>query len=211
MINIVPWTLNLGGAPPPGPGATRFHVYRAPLDGGPIDYGSAVATTSDLTWTSPPLSFPGAWSFAVRAFNDYGEEKNLDCSATIRLDAGGVDVTRTPSAPTWLSASAEAAGAVRLRWRPGEETAFDGPGRPTGYRVYHGAGSVDYGTVAATVPHGGPVLHEALIEGLVHGVVRTFAVRAYNDSGESGSALVDRRPDSVGPASVLDFAIQAVV
>lgn len=211
MIFLLPWVLNLEAQPDPGgPGDTKFQVYRSD-DDGPIDYGTPVATVDGLTWTSPPLGFPGVWSFAVRAFNDYGEEKNLDCLATIRLDAQGVDISGRPAAPGWLTASAEAGGAVRLRFRPAGLDADAPSGPPIEFRVYHGVGAVDYGTVAAVVPAMGAVAHVAVLEGLPHGALRLFAVRAWSAFGESEPAVVACRPDSVGPGSVENFAIEAVV
>ncbi len=62
--------------------ATAYHVYANTGGGDPIDYSSVVDTTATLTYPTSALSYPGTWSFGVRAFDTVSglEEQNLDCA-----------------------------------------------------------------------------------------------------------------------------------
>ena len=104
------WIPRLGSLPTVG-----YHVYSNGGNGS-INYNVPIATVYGYTWTSPPLTYPDTWRFGVRAFNQYGEEQNLDAAVTIILDAGGNDITLRPSPPVGLRAFALAAGSVRAEW-----------------------------------------------------------------------------------------------
>ena len=107
--------------------ATAYHIYTNTGAGDPINYASPVATVSALTWTSSALSYPGTWSFGVRAFDTVSglEEQNLDCSVTMRL-ARPVKTSPTsrslPSASglfPWRADRYESSGLIRSSIAPG--------------------------------------------------------------------------------------------
>jgi hypothetical protein len=193
---------------------TGYHVYENSGDGGPINYASPVATIvglSNTEWESPRLS-PGTWSFAVRAYNPYGEEQNVDVAVTIILDAYGRDVSNIPAPPITLAAVAIGAGKVRVEWA---YPPTPRPQYPTGFHVYKGTGGVvNYASPAATVTASWTGLlakSSATIPGLSDGVPYTFGVRAFNSFGEEANTrTVTATAKSVGPGPVQFLAISAI-
>ena len=129
----------------------EYHVYGNTGAGDPIDYSSPLATSSGLGWTSGSLTFPGTWSFSVRAYDTVSglEEQNLDCAISIILDSNGNDITNRPLPPTAIRAFALAAGSIRVEWYYPPSAGLKAP---TGFNVYTGTGgSPSYGSPAATV------------------------------------------------------------
>ena len=86
------WLLRPGPGFLIGPPPAGYNIY-SNAGSGPINYNTPIATVYSFSWTSPPLAHPDTWRFGVRAFNNYGEEKNLDAAVTIILDACGNDIT----------------------------------------------------------------------------------------------------------------------
>ena len=141
-------------APPSVPPLTDYRVYSNTGAGGPINYGSPVATVTNLSYLTSALTYPGTWSFGVRAY-DAGsglEEQNVDAVVTIILDAAGNDITNQPSPPTGLRAFALAGGLIRVEWTyPANNRA----NLPAGFHVYIGTGgtlSPTPGTMAPVTP-----------------------------------------------------------
>ena len=198
----------------------QYHVYANIESSDPIDYESPVATVSATTWMSGTLTAPGTWRFGVRAFNRSGEEQNLDCSATIILDAYGNDITNRPAPPTGLRAFATAGGGIRVEWW---YPSVNGTKAPTGFHVYTGHVSVpeavsSYSSVAVpnqSIPNAGnsttvPVVtpdyaypaatmlysaaffntFQANLSGLTDRTKYTIGVRAYNAFGEEQNTTV---------------------
>ena len=166
--------------------ATEYHVYANTGAGDPIDYSSAVDTTATLTYLTSALSYPGTWSFGVRAFDTVSslEEQNLDCAVTIVLDALGNDITNRPAPPSGLRAFALAAGSIRVEWYY-PPTSARRP--PLGFHVYTGtAGTPSYTMAAATVSFSTGIANSfvANMTGLVDGMTYTIGVRAYNATAE---------------------------
>lgn len=163
--------------------STSYHIY-GNAGSGPVNYGSVVATTASLTWTSSALAFPDTWKFAVRAWDTVSslEESNIDALVTVQLDGTGVDVSGMPTAPLGLAAHARAAGTIRVDWTQPRSG-------PTGFHVYQGTGGTpSYVSPVATVPYGsGLTVYTALISGLTGGTAYTFGVRAYNATGEEAN------------------------
>lgn len=184
-----------------------YSIYGGDDEGGPVDYGTALATTTDTFWSTDPLDVPGVYRFAVRAAAELGgEEKNLDAEILIRLDASGVDVTAIPGPPTALGAISIKGGAIRVTW-----AAPAGGYAPAGYRVYAAVGGpLSYATPAATTP-AGPTrsgTYSATLSGLADGATYLIGVRAYNDAGEERNTIVvSAVSDATGPAPVVDLAI----
>ena len=113
------------------------HVYSNTGVGDAINYSTPIASTTNLTYTTSPLSLPGTWSFGVRAVSLATglEEENVDCALTLILDSGGNDITSRPAPPLAIRAFALARGAVRVEWAYPRTT---GPKAPTGFNVYLG-------------------------------------------------------------------------
>lgn len=183
MIFITPWILNLESTGPVDPnGPTHYHVYANAGDGGPIDYSTPVATVDGLEWTTPPLT-TGEHRFGVRAFGSISlfEEENADAAVLIIVDSDGNDISHRPAPPFGLRLRNEAGGRVIAEWtHPGgtRENA------PTGFRIYAGWPSPDYGAPILTTTnrafHGS---FSAALEGLSDGPL-AVAVRAFNATAE---------------------------
>jgi hypothetical protein len=190
----------------------EYHIYANSGTGDPIDYSSPIATTGLLTWTSSPLGFPGTWRFGVRAFNQYGEEENLDCALTLILDAGGNDISLMPVAPTALRAFATAGGGIRVEWA---YNTISPKIVPTGFHVYIGTGGTpSYGSPVATVAFNTAInsTYVANLAGLMDGVTYTIGVRTYNAvTEEPNTNTVKCTADTTGPSAVVSLTATAIV
>lgn len=197
------WLNNLGMGASPALAGLEYNIY-SNAGSGPINYGSIVATTSDLTWTSGTLSYPATWMFGVRAYNpSLGlEEKNLDCALYVILDSSGHDITNRPNPPTALRAFALAAGGVRVEWI---YPVTRGAKTPTGFHVYIGTPTPSYGSPAATVAYSTGIMNSfvANLAGLTGGTTYQVVVRAYNATAEEPNTnVVSVTADATGPTSV---------
>lgn len=184
--------------------AISYNVYANTGRGDPINYGQPVATTAALSITSGTLTYPGSWSFGIRAQNANGEEQNLDCEVTILFDAAGNDVTNVPAAPLALAAVALAGAQVRVTWGyPPVTTA------PDGFHVYLGEGTPDYGTPVATVAYKGGRggVWSVSLAGLADATTYVIGVRAFQgQSEEENTATASVTADATGPTAVHDLA-----
>jgi Fibronectin type III domain len=182
-----------------------YHVYANTGIGDPISYVSPLATVWTTSWTSPPLSGSGTWSYDVRAFDSLTglEEQNID-SITVNVDASGNDVSNTPAAPVSLSVLARAGGSIRVDWA---YPRISVGAAPTGFHVYLGSGgSPDYTNPVATVVAGTALLgqYTTLIKGLTNGVTYQVGVRAFNATAEEKNTFTTSVVAlSVGPEAVV--------
>lgn len=180
-----------------------YHVYANNGAGGPVDYTTILATVSGLTYTTTALSFPGDYTFAVRAYDNVAliEETNVDARVRLVLDSSGNNVTGRPNAPTGLTALATAGGGASLAWQynPGAQG-----GAPTGFHVYAGSPTPSYGSPVATVPYAtGRAVFTAQLSGLTGGTTYQVVVRAYNAVAEEPNTNdVSFVAATAGPAAV---------
>jgi hypothetical protein len=188
-----------------------YHIYSNTGVGDPINYSVPIGTNlgySDVTWTSSRLAYPGVWSFGVRAFNQYGDEQNIDAVVTINLDAAGQDITNQPNSPIGLRAFALAGGAIRIEWT--STTNVPSAKLPTGFNVYIGTSGVpDYTSAVAKVAYNSSLASSfvANLSGLTNGTTYTIGVRAYNATAEEqNTSTVSCAGDSVGPSAVQNLA-----
>ena len=192
---------------PPSPQMTGYNVYMNHAGAGlPIDYLHPVATVDALSvtsWTSPALTYPGDWWIALRAFNQFGLEQNLDCVVEVILDSGGNDITNRPLPPTGLRSFATANGGIRVEWHYGPTY---GPKAPTGFNVYIGTGGApSYGSPVATVGFNTAIVNSfvANLTGNTGGTTYTIGVRAYNATAEEpNTTTVNVTANTAGPAAV---------
>jgi hypothetical protein len=163
----------------------EYHVYSNTGAGDPINYSSAVDTTATLNYTTSSLSYPGTWSFGVRAFDTVSglEEQNLDCALTVVLDASGNDITNRPGPPSGVRSFALAGGMVRVEWF---FPPTSGPRTPIGFHVYTGVGPLTYATPTATVLYSQGIANSYVtnVPGLTDGTTYTIGVRAFNATAE---------------------------
>lgn len=98
--------------------AISYNLYANDGHGGGVDYLTPISTTPGLAYTTGPLTAPGDYSFAVRAFDTTSgiEEANTDARVRIILDADGNDVTARPNAVVGLSARPTAGGTCWVSW-----------------------------------------------------------------------------------------------
>jgi len=193
-----------------GPPPVGYNIY-SNAGVGAINYATPIATVYGLTWTSPPLNYPDTWRFGVRAFNQYGEEKNLDAAVTIILDASGNDITLRPSPPVGLRALALAGGTVRVEWG---YPVINRATVPTGFHVYLGTGGApSYSSPAATVSFSAGIANTFVsnLAGLTGGTTYQIGVRAYNAVAEEpNTSFVSVTADSAGPAAVDSLIATAI-
>jgi hypothetical protein len=171
---------------------------------GPTDYDTAKATVSEyvLSWMSGALSYPASYRFGVRAYNEYGEEKNVDVVEEVTLVGSGSECPARPNRPTSLAAAPAAGGKVQLSF------SYDSTGEAAGCTHFHvysdaGSGEVNYGTAIGTVTKDdGPLTHYEFLTGtLTSGVSYRFAVRAAtaSDAEDDGIESVAVTADADAP------------
>lgn len=188
----------------------EYRVYANDGAGGAVDYGTIVATTSSLTWTSGALTAPGDYTFVVKTHDTATglEDQHSDCRVRVTLDGTGADTRGLPLAPSGLSAIAGAGGAATVRWQ------YPAGPAVTGFRVYMGTPTVSYASPAATVAvsaWGPGARYSATLLGLSDGVTYQVAVRSYNAVGEeSNTATVSVVGKVSGPSPVVSLAAAAV-
>jgi hypothetical protein len=185
--------------------ATEYHVYANTGGGDPIDYSSVVDTTVTLSYPTSALSYPGTWSFGVRAFDTVTglEEQNLDCALTIVLDASGNDITNRPAPPSGLRAFALAGGSIRAEWYYPRASSAKAP---SGFHVYTGsAGTPSYTMPTTTVLFSAGIANSfvANMTGFTDGTIYSVGVRAYNATAEeTNMTTVTVTAIATGPAAV---------
>ena len=184
--------------------STSYHVYMNNGLGGPVDYGTVIATTASLTWLSGALTYPGDYLFAVRAFDTVTgyEDINVDAIYHLVLDAAGTDITNVPNAPLSVMATPTAGGGVIVHWNYGPSQ-----NPPTGFKVWINAGaSPTYaGSPAITVPYlSGYRSFYGTISGLSDATLYTVSVRAYNATGTETNtdAIASFTAKTTGPGAV---------
>lgn len=180
---------------------TQYHIYSNDGSGGPIDYGTVIATTGATCWTSDPLG-AGHYQFAVRAFATIGslEEQNIDAAVEVVIDGDLLDATDRPLPPVGLSARSIAGGEIELTW---SYPSLIRTRRPTGFRVYQGTPAVSYGSPIATVPFTGLPHYRAVRSSLTDGSTYQFVVRSYNASAEeTNTSFVSAKSKATGPGVV---------
>lgn len=185
--------------------AIQYHIYKGNASGGPIDYGTVVATTAGLTYATPALALSSTTRYAVRSFDTVSslEEANVDATVRIVVDAGGADVTLRPNAPGQLAIRPILAGGLRVSWT--YNSGGQG-GAPTSFRVWATAGgSVNYAaSPLATVPYvAGILFYSTDLTGLTGGTSYAVGVRATNATGdELNTTFVSAVADTTGPDAV---------
>lgn len=188
------------------PGNVQYHVYSNSGIGDPINYSSPIDTTGTLTYTTAPLSFPGVWIFAVRAFyvGSGLEEMNVDAAVKIILDTSGKDITNSPPAPIGLRAFATLASTIRVEWTEPPSTSAK---TPTGFHIYLGTtGTPDYTTIVGTVLFNTSLAGSFVYNSspLLSGTTYAVGVRAYNSTAEeSNTSTVLVVPQGTGPTAVV--------
>lgn len=182
--------------------AIQYRIYQNDSAGGPVDESTVIATVSGLTWDTPSLPLNSDTTYLVRSYDTVSglEEKNTDARVRIRVDAAGLNVSAMPNAPIDLQAEPRAGGRLAVLWQynPGGQG-----GAPTGFHVYIGSPTPDYGTPAETYPYvRGRPGYAVELSGLTDGDYQV-AVRAYNAaSEESNVRVVSATIDGTGPDPV---------
>lgn len=185
-----------------------YRIYANDLLGGPVDLATPYATTSGLSWDSPPLE-PGAdATFLVRVYDSSSglEERNPDARVRIRIALDGSDASLLPNAPFGLTARPRSGSTARVAW--GYSPAGQGS-PPTVFRVYVGSAAPDYSRPAATVaysPNSPGRAYEATLTGLSPGSY-VVAVRAAGARGEEQNlAVAPLAIPAAGPSAVVGLA-----
>lgn len=182
----------------------QYNIYKGDNSGGPVDYGSVVATVAGTSWTSSALPVESRTRFGVRAFDtETGlEDKNLDATITVVVDASGADASREPGSPSGLSAVVSGSGSARIRW-----AYLETPGKPDpdGFNIYANIGdTVNWDAAPVQVVTFTPMARDfsAILSGLAAGSTHAIGVRS--------SLAGVRNPAGVATSYVVPAAIGAV-
>ncbi len=173
---------NVGTNRPYGNGAVTVSWTASSELGGPVaayevlNGASIVATTSATSATVASLSSNTAYSFSVRAKNNYGSNAQSSSSNSVTVST----VPDTPSAPTAVSNSPTSAYIEFNR-------SVNNGGSPiTNYVITAYQGSTEI--TSATVANSGYYAASKIITGLTEGQSYTFKLKAQNANGFSSES-----------------------
>lgn len=149
-----------------------YHIYKNDGNGGPVDYGTPVASTPSTSLGVGPLPVSSDTTFGVRAYDTAtgAEEMNTGAIVRIRLDAGGQPVAPPPDPVHALSLTPQAGGRLRVAWA--YAPARGGP-VATSFEVSASPG-IATRTVAASADRLG---YQVVLDGLTNSVSYTISVR----------------------------------
>jgi len=125
---------------------------------------TGVATAAPFTYRAT-LSAPGTYQLAARAFDNLGASAT---SATVGITVQTAADTTPPSVPLGLTATAESASSVRLRWQASTDNV-----RVDGYEIERNGAVLPAAVTAA----------EHLDTGLSAATTYTYRVRAFDAAG----------------------------
>jgi hypothetical protein len=171
--------------------AIVYNIYSNGGSGGPVNFSTPIATTTNLSYTVGPLSPTSNYRFTVRSMDTAAgiEESNTQASVRVVLDATGLEVGQRPNAPSALTARATSNGGCLAAW------AYTSAGQvasPTSFLIYLTAGpTVDLTTPAATVVYiPATSSYSCQLVGLADGSAYTVAVVAQGASNAITSVAV---------------------
>jgi hypothetical protein len=171
-----------------------YKIYSNNGTGRPIDYGSPIGSTMDLSIVIGPLAAPSDNRFAVRAFDP---STNLEEANTVAC------------VPHALIVRSIAGGGCRAAWA---YNSVGQGGAPIGFYVFLTPGNTpSYTTPAATVAYlAGATGYASDLSGLTAGSTYTIAVRSYNDTAiENNTTVVAHIRTSSVTANPVDSLIAA--
>ena len=180
----------------------RRAIGRRPTSDDPVvgAAGSDAVSIVNFTWQSHGPST--TYTYRLNAVGPGGvEEVGETNRAHVAFDAGGALIGLRPNAPTNLRVSLESGGRFRLAWTYSEA---DEEVSPTEFRVFNdnGTGTVDYGTVVATLTARARKFHyDWLSSAFADGATRIWAVRAASAGGveDANINVVTGTADAAGP------------
>jgi hypothetical protein len=171
--------------------AIVYNIYSNGGSGGPVNYSTPIATTSNLSYTVGPLPQASDCRFTVRVKGTVAgiEESNTQASVRVVLDASGLDVGQRPNAPSALTARATSNGGCLAAW------AYQSVGQiapPTCFLIYLTAGATaNLTTPSATVAYvPATSSYSCQLVGLADGSAYTVAVVTQGASSALASAAV---------------------
>lgn len=178
-----------------------YHIYSNKEDGGPVDFSTPLATTSNLSCVVGPLGLSSDNTFLVRAFDVATglEESNTIASVRVSIGPDGAENTGLPNAPHALNLTSMIGGGCLIGWAYAPAS---GHGIPNGFHVYLKAGpAIDYGSVAATIPYvSGRLGYSCSIPGPLPLGTYQAAVRSFNAVGIEGNTVT--LADLIGRSTV---------
>ena len=161
-----------------------YRIYSNNGNGGPVDFSTPLATTTELTYTIGPLGVSTDSSFVVRAYDPASgfEEANTDAQVRVVLGADGTDLSQLPNPPHALVLSPAANGGCRVSWAYAPANWY---GTPTAFSVFLTQGNaVDYSAPAASVAFSqGVIGYSCMLPGPFALSTYTVAVRSFNATG----------------------------
>ena len=184
-----------------------FNLYRGTPSGNDIDFSDPVGAAGfdateirNFTWRNHNPST--TYYYGLKSVNGGGcESAPADRLWPATFDGAGNMLGDPPNAPDNLQIEPTSGGRFKLQWTYSEK---DQLLAPIEFRLYHdnGSGTVDYGTVIATVSYKFGRLHYEFVSGaFAHDARRMWSVRAASAAGivESNTETVVAVADAVGP------------
>jgi hypothetical protein len=193
--------------------SVSYRIYGNTGIGDAVDYTTVIDTVSTLTWSSSILAASSDWTFAVRAFDTVStlEESNVDARTRVIVDSTDtLDLSGRPLAPTGLTATIVANGALlgaKLTWH---FLLPSGGNQPTSFLIYQTVGpTVNFSaSPVATITYiPGKTAYWTTLSGLTTATQYSFAVRASNASGaDQNTTTITLTASSTPPNAVGSLA-----
>lgn len=194
------------------PSVRGFHVYHN-SGAGAIDYGTICTSVADSAASCAIPVGAGAWRFGVRAYNENGEEKNVDVVAEATVLDDGSEAPDRPNRPTDLAARPSSGGAVEVTF------SYDATGEAANCEQFNiycgaGAGAIDYGnpigSISGDAGSGGH--YSFLTDPLADGAAYSFAVRAGTSDGveDDGTEWASATADASAPTQPASLTARVV-
>ena len=184
-----------------------FNLYRGVPSANDIDFTDPVGAAGfddteirNFSWRNHAPST--TYYYGLKSINGGGcESAPTERVWPATFDGAGNMIGDPPNAPDNLQIEPVSGGRFRLRWTYREQ---DQLLAPIEFRVYHdnGSGTVDYGTIIATVSYTFGRFHfEHLSAAFTHDAQRRWSVRSASAAGieDSNTNVVVAVADAVGP------------
>lgn len=194
----------------------HYNVYRDDGAGGAINYSSAVGTYDDedetVTITSQNLNASAgtlkSWRYVAKGENDSTDEGAPSDYCTVVVDENGVAQYQVGNVIQSQSATAIAAGKIRITWL---YNPIGQPETPTGFKVYQSSGGA-YSLVRTEPYVNGKSKYLWTTGALTNGTTYSYYVRTYRTVSETdyetqNTTAVTATADTSSPTVISTFII----
>jgi hypothetical protein len=176
-------------------------VYVGNNSGGPIDYRAPIADVPGQAYTLPTMAPGSRMRVGIRRRDDATglEERNVDATLELILDATGRDASDVPNPPASVTAAADGTDGIIISWRYMGGIKSD----PESFAVHVTAGpEVDFAVPYATVGHRAGVADYRFRAGPLAAGSYTVSVRSVRGFATADGPIVPATVSGALPVNV---------